>query len=1008
MPVLVKDSLPDSIAARLGDDQRQAILEAPRGSRLAALGVALGIEENEALAMLAQAAGLDVASNLETDPGARGLLPARLVHDFQIIPIRYDVAPSPDSSDPTPSTPLHLASAWLPDPAMADWLRTFTPRPLVWHLAVPERVHQLIIENFGVGSGALEDSDEGYVAPEAQQDAEAEVDEDAAVVRFVTDVITQAVDDQATDIHFEPQEGQLRIRYRVDGLLVPVSVPENLLRFQDAIISRVKIMARLNISERRLPQDGRINFKAGGTTLDIRVSTIPTIYAESISLRLLNKKKEAYTMDRLGMSADEQAQIKLVLDYPHGIILVTGPTGSGKSTSLNAFLRQINSTDLRIITIEDPIEYEVPGVNQMQVRAEIGLTFASALRHVLRQDPDVIMVGEIRDRETADIAIRASLTGHLVFSTLHTNDAPGRHHPPGRHGDRALPRRLGDRARDRPAPGPPALPGVQPPGAGDEDQAPGIAGNPRLQPHRGRLGHLAPLARRLRPLPRHRLPRPDRPLRDLPPERGDAFPRPQAREHPDAGGQRPRARHAHARPERLGEGQGRPHHPGRGPARHHGRREVAAGIRNPPCPASPTKPATAAGPRRRGVDRRPEPQGRPPAPLRPRPRGRLRLRAEPPLPRRPTPMPPRRPATPAPAESSSAFGPRGPAAPRRADRLPFLESLHDLTSSGLSAGEAVRLLSIRIKEPRQRALCEGLWARLSEGAPLSRAMAAFPQVFDTSTINLIHAGEATGSLNDTLARLIAAPDRAARDAGRPPDGARLPRPDRLDLDRRHPLLPLLPPAAAPDPDPFAGGKMPLSTRLLIGMANFALHYGLFVGIAIVVAAIAAWRWRATEAGREKSDAWLLKLPMVGPFVISQTVLEFSQTLGILLQNGITASDALRMTSRQIANRVHRRAFDGAIERVLEGEALSLALTRTGCFPELVLDRISVGENTGNVVPSLRDIGASYQKRITRQLNLFTQVIAGAILGCVFVFVGFVAIAMVMAIFQVSQSFSKAG
>jgi general secretion pathway protein E len=244
-------------------------------------------------------------------------------------------------------------------------------------------------------------------------------------VRFVTDVITQAVDDQATDIHFEPQEGQLRIRYRVDGLLVPVSVPENLLRFQDAIISRVKIMARLNISERRLPQDGRINFKAGGTTLDIRVSTIPTIYAESISLRLLNKKKEAYTMDKLGMSAEEQNQIKQVLDYPHGIILVTGPTGSGKSTSLNAFLRQINSTDLRIITIEDPIEYEVPGVNQMQVRSEIGLTFASALRHVLRQDPDVIMVGEIRDRETADIAIRASLTGHLVFSTLHTNDAPG-------------------------------------------------------------------------------------------------------------------------------------------------------------------------------------------------------------------------------------------------------------------------------------------------------------------------------------------------------------------------------------------------------------------------------------------------------------------------------------------------------------------------------------------------------------------------------------------------------
>jgi type II secretory ATPase GspE/PulE/Tfp pilus assembly ATPase PilB-like protein len=427
MPALVQESLPPPIASRLTDEQRQAVLETPRGERLAALAAALGAKDDAALNDLAAAAGLDLALNLETDPGARGLLPARLVHDYQIIPIRFG-PPAQGAEEPeaTPLTPLHLASSWLPDEAMNDWLHTFTPRPLVWHLAVAERVHQLIIENFGVGSGALEDSDdEGYVAPEAQRQAEESVDEDAAVVRFVTDVIAQAVEDQATDIHFEPQEGQLRIRYRVDGLLVPVPVPENLLRFQDAIISRVKIMARLNISERRLPQDGRINFKAAGTVLDIRVSTIPTIYAESISLRLLNQKKEAYTMDRLGMSAEEQAQIAPILEYPHGIVLVTGPTGSGKSTSLNAFLRKINSTDLRIITIEDPIEYEVPGVNQMQVRSEIGLTFASALRHVLRQDPDVIMVGEIRDQETADIAIRASLTGHLVFSTLHTNDAPG-------------------------------------------------------------------------------------------------------------------------------------------------------------------------------------------------------------------------------------------------------------------------------------------------------------------------------------------------------------------------------------------------------------------------------------------------------------------------------------------------------------------------------------------------------------------------------------------------------
>ena len=421
--------IPGPLADRLSEEQLQSVIEEPRSQRLKTLAPLLALTEAEALNALSQASGLDIATNLEADKTSLSLFPARLVHDFQVVPIKLRAeAAATESSDAPPnliSTPLHLATAWPPDIVVLDWVRTFTQRPLVWHLGVPEKIHQILIQHFGVGSGSLEGTDDGYVAPEAAQQVEAEVDEEAAVVRFVTDVISQAVADEATDIHFEPQEGQLRIRYRVDGLLVPVPVPENLLRFQDAIISRVKIMAKLNISEKRLPQDGRINFKAEGTSLDIRVSTIPTIYAESVSLRLLNKKKEAYSMDRLGMSAEEQSQIGQILDYPHGIILVTGPTGSGKSTSLNAFLRKINSTDLRIITIEDPIEYEVPGVNQMQVRPEIGLTFADALRHVLRQDPDVIMVGEIRDRDTAEIAIRASLTGHLVFSTLHTNDAPG-------------------------------------------------------------------------------------------------------------------------------------------------------------------------------------------------------------------------------------------------------------------------------------------------------------------------------------------------------------------------------------------------------------------------------------------------------------------------------------------------------------------------------------------------------------------------------------------------------
>ncbi len=341
--------------------------------------------------------------------------------------------------------------------------------------------------------------------------------------------------------------------------------------------------------------------------------------------------------------------------------------------------------------------------------------------------------------------------------------------------------------------------------------------------------------------------------------------------------------------------------------------------------------------------------------------------------------------------------------PRRADRLPFLESLHDLTSSGLSAGEAVRLLSVRIREPRQRVLCEGLWARLSEGAPLSRAMAAFPMVFDPSTVNLIHAGEATGSLNDTLARLI----------------------EHLTQQRemRRSILtamayPILLVAVSGGVILFflffllprlqsllnsLGGHMPLSTRLLVGFSGFILHYGVFVALAAAACLVSVWKWRQTEAGRERSDAWLLRLPLIGPFLVSKTVLEFSQTLGVLLQNGITASDALRMTERQIDNRVHRRAFNGAIERVLEGETLSSALTRTECFPELVLDRLSVGENAGSIVPSLRDVAAGYQKKITRQLKFFTDVISGVVLGAVFIFVGFIAFSIVMAVFQVSNS-----
>lgn len=410
-----RPSLLAALSARIGDAPAAALLDLPVEARQKAFAQALATDEAGALRILSEMSGLAVLPEPAADTEGVQRLPARMAAEVQAIPVLL-----PGAS----AERLELATAWPPDLTSTAWAATFSVRRPRWHLAPADRVGLLIRENYGVGSGTLEEDSEDQVMYDSAP-ADVDADADAAVVRFVSDVLTQAVAERATDVHFEPQENSLRIRFRVDGILIPVPLPDNLARFQDAIISRLKIMARLNISERRLPQDGRINFRDGTNVLDIRVSTIPTIYAESVSLRLLNQRKEAYDMDRVGLGPDEQAAVRRVLAYPHGIVLVTGPTGSGKSTTLNAFLREINSPDLRLVTIEDPIEYEVPGANQVQAKPEIGLTFAAALRSTLRQDPDVIMVGEIRDLETAEIAIRASLTGHLVFSTLHTNDAPG-------------------------------------------------------------------------------------------------------------------------------------------------------------------------------------------------------------------------------------------------------------------------------------------------------------------------------------------------------------------------------------------------------------------------------------------------------------------------------------------------------------------------------------------------------------------------------------------------------
>ena len=303
------------------------------------------------------------------------------------------------------------------------------PMPVRWRLAPRGEVLRAIQEFYGVGADTFEDIlknrdadlDDAHLRDEANViDAD---DEDASVVKFVNQIIREALSQRATDIHVEPLHDSLRIRYRIDGVLHEVPVPENIKELQSSVLARIKVMAKLDIAEKRLPQDGRINLKLENQSIDVRVATIPSVEGESISLRLLGQEK--FTLDRLGLTPDYREKIQHLLGKPNGIVLVTGPTGSGKSTTLYTFLSQLNSIHRRIVSIEDPVEHKLPGVVQIAVKPEINLTFASGLRSILRGDPNVVMVGEIRDLETAEIAVRASLTGHLVFSTLHTNDAVG-------------------------------------------------------------------------------------------------------------------------------------------------------------------------------------------------------------------------------------------------------------------------------------------------------------------------------------------------------------------------------------------------------------------------------------------------------------------------------------------------------------------------------------------------------------------------------------------------------
>ena len=345
-------------------------------------------------------------------------VPTKAVFQYNVIPVGVE------------NGTLRVATSEPFRPGLSDALRLASGLRVRFALSPAADIEKAAKKFYGVGADTLDrliadnqidlDQDSGSSIGDLSN-----LDQEASVVKFVNQIIWECHHDRGTDIHIEPLENDLRIRYRIDGVLHPTPLPPQMKRFQSAIISRIKVMAGMDIAEKRLPQDGRISLRVKGEEIDVRVSTMPTVYGESVSLRLLMRSSGMYGMDKLGLFKDDEDLLHKLIRKPHGILLVTGPTGSGKSTSLYAWLHTINSVDKRILTVEDPIEYEMAGINQIQMRPEIGLTFAVGLRHILRQDPDVIMVGEVRDQETADIAIRAALTGHLVFSTLHTNDAAG-------------------------------------------------------------------------------------------------------------------------------------------------------------------------------------------------------------------------------------------------------------------------------------------------------------------------------------------------------------------------------------------------------------------------------------------------------------------------------------------------------------------------------------------------------------------------------------------------------
>ena len=422
-PTTYADS--DVDASVLTSDQLSAAREAyTAGGRFDAVARRLGCQSDQQVrAAVARTLGLETADLTAAKADLKLLesFPIRLIHRFQIFPLWMERG----SLVLAISDPFNLHAVDAVSAATG-----FSVAPVV----VPaEELAKFIRKHLGVGAETIDDLvaqqklqfGDVEMLEEVQFDGseDAEAAQQASVVRLVNEILKEAVDVRASDIHVEAQEAGLKLRYRIDGVLQKQPTPPEMNRFQAAIVSRLKIMARLNIAEKRVPQDGRIKLRVSGREIDLRVSIIPMLHGEGVVMRVLDKENLNFSLRGIGMPQAIYEAFRKLIRLPHGIMLVTGPTGSGKTTTLYSALNEIKNEETKIITTEDPIEYQLEGINQIQVHSKVGLTFAASLRSILRHDPDVVLVGEIRDLETAENAIQASLTGHLVFSTLHTNDA---------------------------------------------------------------------------------------------------------------------------------------------------------------------------------------------------------------------------------------------------------------------------------------------------------------------------------------------------------------------------------------------------------------------------------------------------------------------------------------------------------------------------------------------------------------------------------------------------------